>query len=225
MPNNIQKTAAGYRRSETFEGLYRPVMQKILKEAHVMTDLEALARFGADRERVLSLLATTAVGRTYRTHKPIDKQAERLEKFAQELDALMCRARVELSDPKNQPCHWIEALGLEEETGQYSRAAPDPIPRMRVCALWAKGNAATLRNLGAALGKTEKNQSIMFLAKYIARVTGSYRDTVLARLLNAAHDACGFEGNFTDMSLKKMRQRYRVASKSRKHKLANLSKP
>jgi len=197
-----------------------------LRQPRVQADLKKLSSLGADRERVLALLASIAFNRKrLRIYEVLRERERALRDFSDQLYPLVLRANDLLSDHENSIDYWVRALSLQDEvtfvTPRLTVAAVEDIEK---CEAWSRANAKAFRHLRVAFRKTERTKGIIALMKHILQTTKKNRDTILARLLNGAHDALSLEKTFTDAMLKKMRQRYPRGKLMASREMAEISK-
>ncbi len=195
-------------------------MGMIEKMPHVGADLEDLSRRGANRERVVGFLETIVIARTSsRTVKTLKERAATLRKLAGDMSTLAVRVGQVVGDPMSTADSWARALGYRIE--EALDRPTDTVEHMEKCAKWAERTAEALSHLRSAVRQTQNTGGINELFRYVRKSTGKNRAALLARLLNAAHDALSANDSFSEEGLKKLvarhRERRRKQSKEIQH--------
>jgi hypothetical protein len=206
------------KRSEPPLSRDREFMDMIEKMPHVLADLEELSRRGANRERVVGFLETIVIGGNLRTVKVLKERETTLRKLADDMGSLAVRVSQVLFDGASAANYWVRALGYPVK--ETPDCPWDAVEQMEECAKWAQSNAKALSHLRSVVRQTQGG-GINELFKYVRKRTGKNRAALLARLLNAAHDALDADRSFSEEGLKKLvarhRERRRKESKEIQH--------
>jgi hypothetical protein len=182
-------------------------MEMIQKMPHVCADLEEISRCGANREIVVGFLETVVIARTSsRTGKTLKEKEATLRKLAGAMSGLAVRVGQVVGDPMSTAESWTRALGYRVEE---ALACPtDTVKHMEEYAKWAERNAQAISHLRSTVRQTQNTGGIYELFRYVKKSTGKNHTALLARLLNAAHDALSANDSSSEESLKKLVARH-----------------
>jgi hypothetical protein len=199
----------GWERSERE---HRDLQNRILVLPGSQRVLSKLTKEGANREKVLSLLAS-AVEDVDFWRKLVRGKKRELESIANQLETVAKHAQRISLDPLCYCTLWAALLGI----GEWDMVKPSkeraPIwifSLMRMYANNCRDRAKAFGNLLKQHAPRQKRTAIDCLLLEVWRLTGKYHDKELAFLLSNASEAAGHKRVFSEDQIKKQRQKYVV---------------
>jgi hypothetical protein len=199
----------GWERSERE---HRDLQDRILAIPGSQRVLSRLTHEGANRKKVLSLLAG-AVEDVDFWRKPVRGKKRELESTANQLETVAKHAQRISLDPLCYCTFWAALLGI----GEWDMVKPSneraPIwifGLMRMYANNCRDRAKAFGDLLREHPPRQKRTAIDCLLLVVWLGTGKYHDKEIAFLLTNASEAVGNKRVFTEDQIKKQRQKYVV---------------
>ncbi len=197
---------------ERSERKHRQLQDRILAIPGSERVLSKLTKEGANREKVLSLLAS-AVQDVDFWRKPVRGKKRELESIANQLETVANHAQRISLDPSCYGTLWLAILGI----GKWEMVKPSneraPIWIFNLMRLYSRNCRERAKEFGKLLREYPPRQRRMMidcLLLEVWRLTGKYHDKEIAFLLTNASEAAGQKRVFTEGQIKKQRQKYVV---------------
>ena len=188
------------------------VEQAILQAPAVITNLSYLERAGADKAKVLRLLALCATGDNERLVESMRRKTRQLVRLSQTLEQLATQVEKTFADSFTFSAVWAAFLLPPQDKfpdvdglRRFSNPAVTQMRRLSKALYWEDRK---LRRLSTLYPKFIANWGLSALLHNIQKDTGNFHDERLADLLQAAHQACGSTKEFSGEGLRKFRQRH-----------------
>jgi hypothetical protein len=197
---------------ERSEREHRDLQDRILAIPDSERLLRKLTKEGANREKVLSLLAG-AVENVDFWRKPVRGKKRELESIANQLETVAQHAQRISLDPLCYCTPWAAMLGIAEwdmVKPSKERAPVWIFGLMRMYANNCRDRAKAFGNLLKEHAPRQKRTAIDCLLLQVWLQTGKYHDKEIAFLLTNAAEAAGHKRVFTEDQIKKHRQKYVV---------------
>jgi hypothetical protein len=197
---------------EQSERNHRELQKRIIAIPGSERVLSKLTREGANREKLLSLLANSAADLDF-WRPAVRRKKRELESIANQLQTVANHAQRASLDPLCYGTLWLAMLGLAGHEVVKSPKEVAPLwvfGLMRLYAENCRQRAKAFGNLLREHPPRQKRAMIDCLLLEIWRKTGKYHDKEIAFLLTNASEAAGHNRVFTDDQIKKQRQRYVV---------------
>jgi hypothetical protein len=197
---------------EKFERELKEIEKRILKVSGIQPDLNTLAKAGADKKRVLEILALAVFDQNTDWPRVIERKREALRRLAQQLRTVTIEAEQLAEDPLCGGLFWLALCGLIgwDEVKWPTKKSPNSTFG-RMMRMLAKHEEDLARQLGEIARKAafhNRRSAIAALIYYIRESTGRNDDDVVARLLTDAHEAVGLSRQFSADSLAQVRKRH-----------------
>lgn len=194
-----------------FEKTFEDLKVRIAKGDGVARGLRTLAKAGADRERVLTLLASAVIAPELGWRKTVKKKQASLTRIANRIRSVA----EEVEDVANDPlCHgavWLALLNpdVEVDVPNHKKLFPTlMLVMMRRYETYSRQKAKAFGKLLQKQADRDRPKKLSRLVNYVRNTTGRNFDDKLAQLLTDAHDAAGTGEQFTVDRIKKFRQRH-----------------
>ena len=197
---------------ERSEKEHRALQERIFATPGSQRVLSKLQNKGANREKILSLLAN-AVSDVDFWRKPVRSKKRELESIANQLETVARHAQRVSLDPLSYGTLWAAMLGI----GKWEVVKPSkeraPIWIFALMRLYAKNCRERAEAFGDLLREhppRQKREMVDCLMLEVWHLTGKYHDKEIAFLLTNASEAAGHKRVFTEDQIKKHRQKYVV---------------
>lgn len=203
---------------ERSERKHRELQDRILTIPGSQRVLSKLAKAGADRGQILSLLSSAVADKDV-WRKTVKRKKRELESIANQLETVAKHAQRVSLDPLCDGILWLKILG----TGKLENVKPAteyaPIWLFEFMRRYAKSRREVARILGSILRKytpIQKRKVISCLLAEVCLHTGRHHDKEIAFLLTNASEAAGHKRVFTEDQVKKHRQRHLIQLRPQK---------
>jgi hypothetical protein len=196
--------------AEHSERKHRELQDRILAIPLSQRVLSKLTKEGANREKVLSLLASAVEDKDF-WQRPVRGKKRELARLANELEAVANHAQRVSLDPTSYGTLWCAILGIDswEKVKPAKERAPLWIfGLMRLYATNCRERAKAFGNLLREHPPRQRRTMIDCLLLEVWHGTGKYHDKEIAFLLTNASEAVGNKRVFTEDQIKKQRQKY-----------------
>ncbi len=197
---------------ERSERKHRELQDRILAIPGSQRVLSKLTKEGANREKLLSLLANAVLDVGF-WRKPVRGKKRELESIANQLETVADHAKRISLDPLCYGTLWLAILGIgkwEMVKPPKERAPTWLFGLMRLYAKNCRERAKAFGNLLREHPPRERRAIIDCLLLEVWLRTGKYHDNEIAFLLTNASEAAGHKRVFTEDQIKKQRQKYVV---------------
>jgi hypothetical protein len=199
----------GWERSERE---HRELQERILTIPGSQHVLRKLTSEGANREKVLSLLANAVID-VGSWRKPVRAKKRELESIANQLETVAKHGQRISLDPLCYGTFWLALLGIAK--WEVVKPAKERAPAwifgwMQLYAKNCRERAKEFGNLLREHPPRQKRLMIDCLVLEVWLLTGKYHDKEIAFLLTNASEAAGHKRVFTEDQIKKQRQKYVV---------------
>ena len=192
--------------------------RRVLKIPEARTVLDRLVVKGARRNEVLGLLYEHVSTNTFPWRKQLRRKQREMASLADELDRVARFASRVGNDPLSFPDSWAALVGLGKQPDALSLRKDGAYvsAMMRLHASKYRNHAKLLGRLLRFYAKEKRNWSLYPLIAHVWSSTGKPHDRETAQLLSAAWEAMNEDRHFSQLQIKKHRQRhlYRQAAAS-----------
>jgi hypothetical protein len=186
--------------------------QTILQAPAVIANLSHLDQAGADKAKILRLLALNAKHEDGTLIESMRKRARQLLRLSQTLEQLATQVEETFADSFTFSAVWADFLlptGDKFPDIDGLKKFPNPaVTQMRKLSKALYWEDRKLRKLSTIYPNFIANWGLSALLHSVQKDTGNFHDERLADLLQAAHQALGSTKEFSGEGLRKFRQRH-----------------
>ena len=184
--------------------------RRILKIPEARTVLDRLVVKGARRNEILGLLYEHVSTNIFPWRKQLLRKQREMTSLADELDRVARFASMVGNDPLSFPDSWAALVGLGKQPDALSLRKDGAYVSaiMRLHASKYRNQAKLLGRLLRFYAKEKRNWSLYPLIAQVWLSTGRPHDRETAQLLSAAYEAIDVDEHFSEIRIKKHRQRH-----------------
>jgi len=192
--------------------------RRILKIPEAKAVLDRLVLEGADRNQILELLHQHVSMNKFPWREQLRRKKREMTSLADQLNTVARFVSRVGDDPFSFPDSWAALVGLRNQPAALSVRKDGAYVSaiMRLHASKYRNQAKLLGRLLRFYAKEKRNWSLYPLIAHVWLSTGKPRDRETAQLLSAAWEAMNADKHFSELQIKKHRQRhlYRQAAAS-----------